>query len=829
MARTTIDYGIDLGTTNSSIAVFDGTGVRVIRNNANNDCTPSAVWVDRNGRLFVGATAYKRLEVDPGNAFAEFKLQMGTETDYKFLQSGRTMRPEELSAEVLKSLKADAQRVNSEDLQAAVITVPAAFELPQNKATNKAAQLAGLSHTPLLQEPVAAAMAYGFQSKSDKVFWLVYDFGGGTFDAAVISVRDGLIQVVNHGGDNHLGGKLIDWEIVNQLLVPALLKERKLTDFRRGNPKWIHAFAKLKHLAEEAKIQVSKDETAPIFIDPLCKDDRGEDVTFEYDLRKEDVERLMEPFILRSINTCRKVLLDRRLGPANIEKVLLVGGPTQAPYLRRRLADSNEGLGIALDYSIDPMTVVARGAAVYSTTQRVAAPVAKAGELAIELDYKPVGADREPVVGGRVAAPAGGGIAGYTIEFVNSVVQPGWRSGRIGLGPDGGFMATLWAEPGPENVFNIELRDASGSLQKSSPDRLTYRVGMDTTDPPLTHTVGVALVSNEMVTFIEKGTPLPARKRVVLRTAAEAKRGDDGDLIRVPVVEGENLVRANRNTLIGTLKIEASKIRRDIPAGSEIEILIEIDQSRLVRTKAYIPWIDEEFEVEFDLLKKNPTLDQLRAQAEDEKKRLENARKKAASVNDPSAQEALRRIDGERMVHDVEAALGATLGDPDAADRCNKLILTLRQAIDEVEDALEWPALVRKAEDEIRDTAEVVRKHGKSEDREMAAALEREAREAIKSHEPDVLRQKTGEITGLYLRIMRDQPGWWVGLLEYLEGQRNVMRDRNQAESLFNMGRKAINSNDVDGLRSAVKQLLALLPAAQQEELNKGFNSTVNK
>ena len=280
MARTTIDYGIDLGTTNSSVAVFDGTVAQVIRNNNNSECTPSAVWIDKNGRLFVGATAYDRLEQDPQNSFHEFKLQMGTDTTCKFLQSGKSMRPEELSAEILKSLKADVYRVKSEDMRAAVITVPAAFELPQTQATNKAAQLAGLSQIVLLQEPVAAAMAYGFQSKSDKVFWLVYDFGGGTFDAAVVSIRDGVIQVVNHGGDNHLGGKLIDWEIVDQLLVPALLKERKLSDFRRGNPKWLKAFAKLKGKAEEAKIQISNNESAPVTIDFLCNDDKGEPISF---------------------------------------------------------------------------------------------------------------------------------------------------------------------------------------------------------------------------------------------------------------------------------------------------------------------------------------------------------------------------------------------------------------------------------------------------------------------------------------------------------------------------------------------------------------------
>ena len=827
MTRTTINYGIDLGTTNSSVAVFDGAEVQVIRNNANNDCTPSAVWVDKNGRLFVGATAYKRLEVDPGNAFAEFKLQMGTDTSFKFQQSGRSMRPDDLSAEVLKSLKADVQRVKDEDLQAAVITVPAAFELPQNKATQKAAELAGLSHVVLLQEPVAAAMAYGFQAKSDKVFWLVYDFGGGTFDAAIVSVRDGLIQVVNHGGDNHLGGKLIDWEIVNQLLVPALLKERKLTDFRRGNPQWIQAFAKLKHHAEEAKILVSKDESAYITIDPLCKDDQGADVVFEYELQKADVERIMEPFVLRSINICRKVLVEKRLGPANIEKILLVGGPTQAPYLRRRLSDSNEGLGIPLDFSIDPMTVVARGAAMYATTQRVVAAPAKIGEFAVELDYKPVGSDPEPMVGGRVAVPAGGSIDGYTIEFVNSVVKPTWRSGRIGLSPDGSFVTTLWAEAGRENVFTIELRDASGSMQKSSPDRLGYRIGMDTMNPPLTHTVGVALANNEMRVFFEKGTPLPARKRDVLRTATEVKAGGDAVLIQVPVVEGENLQRADRNMLIGILKIHSAKIRRDIPAGSDIEISIEIDQSRLVRTKAYIPWIDEEFEVEFDNVKQNLPLATLKEETEKEKKRLEEARKKAKNVSDAKALETLQRIDSERMVHDVDAALGAAQDDPDAADKCQKRILDLRQAIDDVEDALAWPDLVREAEEETKDLNDVVRQYGKSSDREMAKVMELEIREAIKVHEADVLRRKVSEASTLRLKILRDQPGFWVGFLEHLEANRGTMRDKNQADMLINMGRKAIGSNDVESLKSAVMQLLPLLPAAKQQEVQRGFGSTV--
>ena len=450
--RTTIDYGIDLGTTNSAVAVLEGTEVTVIRHGDGSEYMPSAVYIDRKDGLHVGQAAYERLEDDEENAFGEFKTQMGKPTVYTFARSGRQMRPDELSAEVLKRLKSEAAMRGRDDASAAVVTVPAAFELDQCDATKRAAQAAGFSQSPLLQEPVAAAMAFGFETKKDKVFWLVYDFGGGTFDAAIISIRDGVIQVVNHGGDNHLGGKLIDWEIVNQLLIPAALQEHELTDFRRGNPKWRSAFAKLKINAEKAKIRCSNTGAAEIRIDFLCMDDRGEPVEFWYELTQAQVSEIMEPLVLRSLNICKGALSERRLGPGDIEKVLLVGGPTQTPYLRTRLSDAKEGLGIQLDYSIDPMTVVARGAAVFSGTQRLetgSRPVAAPGQFSVDLDYKPVGSDPEPMVGGQVSSPDDRGLEGFTIEFVNNVIRPPWRSSKIGLSPEGKFTATLFAEKRP--------------------------------------------------------------------------------------------------------------------------------------------------------------------------------------------------------------------------------------------------------------------------------------------------------------------------------------------------------------------------------------------
>lgn len=820
MKSTTIDFGIDLGTTNSTIAKLNGTDVHVFKDNEGFEFIPSAVYIDSKDSIQVGRRAKERLESDPENTYSEFKLQMGTDTEYVFSRNGRRMRSEQLSAEVLKELKVEVKKQTDEDVTAAVITVPAAFELPQCKATQIAAELAGFTTSPLLQEPVAAAMAYGFQSESDKVFWLVYDFGGGTFDAAIIQVRDGMIEVVNHGGDNHLGGKLIDWEIVNEIFVPAITKEYKLTKFRRDNPKWRGAFAKLKAAAEKAKIRLSREDTVEDFIEFLCKDDNGAPIEFSYELLKSDLERIAKPFILRSINICRKVLTDKRLGVGNIEKVLLVGGTTLIPILRDMLADRNEGLGIPLESSHYPITVVAEGAAIFAGTQRVKIEKVKASkdEFVLELDYKPVGPDVEPLVGGKLIGNEIANYTGFTIEFINKDSRPEWRSGKIELNPEGGFITNLWAEKGRKNEYQIDLLDSKGAMQKTTPESIGYTVGMSITDPPLIHSVGVAMANNETDIFFEKGIPLPARRRRVHRTAFEVRTGQEGDLIRIPVVEGENQRRADRNRLIGFLEIPASKVKRTVPAGSEIEITIEIDRSRLIRTKSYIPILDEEFEEVINLEKQKADPDELDSDFENEKKRLEDIKQKVGGTGDEKAKEVLDQIENEQMLHEIENSLITAEEDRDSADKCQNRLLDLKSALDNAEDALEWPTLLNEAEEVIKNTNTIINEYGKPTDKQNLSVLEREIRQSMQLREPDLLRRKIDQLDGLRIRVLREQPGFWVGWFEYLEEMKADMRDRSEADQLFSKGRRAINNNDLDGLKATVSQLITLLPANQQQD-----------
>ena len=219
MAQLKVNYGIDLGTTNSAIARME-VGVPTVKKiEVTDDTMASCVFFNKKKSVVVGASAYrsmqsdkrratKKMTAEASNTYVEFKRTMGTDKRYvSSNMDSRSYSSEELSAEVLKALKSF---ITDEDFKSVVITVPAKFSALQKTATIEAAKLAGFNHVELLQEPIAAAMAYGLTAAQKDGYWLVFDFGGGTFDAALIKVEDGIIQVFDTEGDNYLGGKNLD-------------------------------------------------------------------------------------------------------------------------------------------------------------------------------------------------------------------------------------------------------------------------------------------------------------------------------------------------------------------------------------------------------------------------------------------------------------------------------------------------------------------------------------------------------------------------------------------------------------------------------------------
>ena len=828
MNRSTIDYGIDLGTTNSAIALARGTPTEIIKNNFDADTTPSTIYINRNGNLWVGQSARSKLadERASHDVHLEFKRRMGTAHEHLFRSSGRKLRPEELSAEILKSLRADVAQKKGEDITAAVLTVPAAFGLHQCDATQRAAALAGFTTAPLLQEPIAAALAYGFQKHDTRAYWLVFDFGGGTFDAALVRSEHGAMSVVSHDGDNFLGGADIDWAIVENLLVPRIQREFKVPDFARGREAHRHDLLRLKAAAEIAKIDLSRQTSSYLELDLFSLG--GEARVFEMELTRSDLAAIAEPSVLQAVAIARRVLASQGLEPSAVEKLVFVGGPTLAPYFRDLVAAE---LGIPYDLGVDPLTVVARGAAIFASGQRIdttaaARSPAPAGTFDLELVYKPVGADPEPIVGGKVLPPSGAALDGAAIEFVNTATK--WRSGRLPLTEDGTFQLSLRAESGRQNTFLIELTDAAGTLHQTRPAELTYTIGLVVEEQTLIHNLGVALADNKVALHFPKGTGLPAKSTKTYRTTASLQRDTAGSLLRIPVIEGDHTL-ADRNLLIGTLDITAGQVHRDMPLGTEVEVTLHMDASRLLSVVAYVPLLDEEFPARLDLggSHRHPDLEVLRAEFAREGKRLAELRKSLGPDAEFDHMRPLIQFEKLAARVRLRTILESAEPDFDSLLQAEHTLLDLKNQLDTLAGRLSWPLAVQTAEQRLVECAELILRHGTPEEQSRASGLQSAVRVAIDRKQRDALTESLGALTALHDTIRHRQPEFWVQHFEALAACLDLMTDQPRAEQLIADGRAAIADNRHAELTEIAYQLQDLIPPEAFADARHGYGSSL--
>ena len=815
MERTTFDFGIDLGTTNSAIAVLDGVTPQIIKNNDDKDITPSAVYIKKSGQIYTGDRAKSALERDisANDTFVEFKRRMGSDFEYVFPASGQRKRPEELSAEILKSLRGDVAQRTGEDVRAAVITIPAMFEQAQCAATKKAGTLAGFEQTALLQEPVAASLAYGFQKEvSDKAFWLVFDFGGGTFDAAVMKAEEGDIAIVNHGGDNFLGGADIDWAIMERLVLPKLREAGNFSGLKRGAPEWKATLARIKRSVEVAKIELSRRETAEL--EGLAITDADDEpIDFELAITRGQVSDLAEPLIVRAADICRKVLAEKNLALSALERAILVGGPTLAPYFREIL---EANLKVPLDFSVDPMTVVARGSAVFAGTQRFRASgsgqrtAAAQGVYAIAANYNPVGPDEDPRVSGEVSAPDGSSVEGFSLEFFNR--QTMWSSGRIPLRDSGKFTLRLLSEAGMKNDFDIRLFAPDGSRQTVSPAMISYTIGMTVKSQTVTNDLAIEIAGNKKSVLVAKGEAYPFKKtNRDFKTNLVLHKGSSDELV-IPITEGSDS-KSDCNKLVGKIIVPARGLRMDLPIGSDVEVTLAAKEPGSLDVTVYIPLLDMEVESRLDIRANAPEKAFLESEIAKERRRVAILTDKGVSLGSASSlvEEAGRRVD--------EAS------DPDSRQQAHTAIREARHALDEAEDAADWPAKTEDAEDRIDWMNETVQKWGTAAQKGEAADIEDEIRRALERRNAETLKRAVDKADDLRFQIAMARPEWWKGLLAYQYQERAKMTDTRKADLLFAQGAKAVEAGSIPEMRRVALQLWDLLPADVAEEMQRGYGS----
>ena len=343
--------GIDLGTTNSCVAIMEGGSATIIPNSEGARTTPSVVNIKDNGEVVVGEIAKRQAVTNPTSTVSSIKTHMGS--DYKVEIFGKKYTPQEISAKILQKLKKDAEAYLGEEVKEAVITVPAYFTDSQRQATKDAGTIAGLDVKRIINEPTAAALAYGLEKKKEEKV-LVFDLGGGTFDVSVLEISDGVIEVISTAGNNHLGGDDFDNEIINWLVAEF----KKETGIDLANDKM--AYQRLKDAAEKAKKELSTLMETSISLPFITMDATGPK-HLEMKLTRAKFNDLTRHLVEATQGPTKTALQDANLNANQIDEILLVGGSTRIPAVQEWVENF---FGKKPNKGINPDEVVAAGAAI---------------------------------------------------------------------------------------------------------------------------------------------------------------------------------------------------------------------------------------------------------------------------------------------------------------------------------------------------------------------------------------------------------------------------------------------------------------------------------
>ena len=343
--------GIDLGTTNSCVAVMEGGKPTVVANTEGARTTPSIVAFTKTGERLVGEPAKRQAVTNAEKTISSIKRHMGT--DYKVNIDGKNYSPQEISAMILQKLKADAENYLGEKVTEAVITVPAYFNDAQRQATKDAGKITGLDVKRIINEPTAAALAYGLDNEKEQKI-MVYDLGGGTFDVSIIEIGDGVIEVLATAGDNHLGGDDFDQKVTDWMI--SEFKKQNGVDL--GNDKM--ALQRLKEAAEKAKKELSASTTTNINL-PFISMNADGPLHFDMNLTRAKFDELTHDLVERTANPVQAALRDAGISPSELGKVLLVGGSTRIPAVQDKVKQLT---GHEPSKTLNPDECVAIGASI---------------------------------------------------------------------------------------------------------------------------------------------------------------------------------------------------------------------------------------------------------------------------------------------------------------------------------------------------------------------------------------------------------------------------------------------------------------------------------
>jgi len=832
MAKLKMKYGIDLGTTNSAICKMENGEPTIKKTDTLKDTLPSCISFTKKKLSRVGDSAYNDLRQDRSratkvwssgnsNVFIEFKRTMGLDTKYASSNMERSYSSEELSAEVLKTLKSF---IGDDTVDACVITIPAKFKAPEIAATMRAAKLVGIEHCSLLQEPIAASMAYGLTTDNKNGYWLVFDFGGGTFDAALLQVEDGIMQVKDTEGDNYLGGKNLDYAIVDEIIIPYLKENYAIDGIMANATKREILRDAVKYYAEQAKNQLSFKPSVDIMsqLDEFGEDGEGEPLELDMVITAEQMQQVLTPIFQKAVDIVKGLLKRNNLKGGDLSSLILVGGPTYSPVLRQML---KEQITANVDTSIDPMTAVARGAALYATTQEYDADIKASAEeqqVALELGYESTSVQPSEYVIVKLLSNESKGISSKSLMFEVTSGDGSWSSGKLALTATGDAVECVLKE-GRANAFTIAVYDEIGNKLPCFPNELTIIQGSQVGSATLPYNIGIeahdAVMDRDVfvpLKGLEKNQSLPAVGiRNGLKVPRQLNPGNETDRLIIPIYQGEMFTEGSsaiHNDHVTDIVITGDDVPAVVSAGSEIDITLKVDNSQGYHLDVFFVQLGET--VEKDIVVDSRSVmsykEWLQRFAEVQSK-LRILKRTANSGELADAEEKIADLDRRKE------------NEHSKDDDMQHLLDDLRRvslALEKVEKNHEWETVETELRDEFDRLERANNETWSLHDDAAVAEMRRVVDQTIRMRDVRAAHEVLQDLSRLITQIAL--PAVLVGFLQQHQQQFGHYQWRNAAvaKQLLNQGMEMINGNpDWEEVRQVCVRIIDLLPIEEQEKV----------
>jgi molecular chaperone DnaK len=819
---STVNFGIDLGTSNSLIAKFDKGNVEVYKNpNGFKETLPSVVGF-RNDRILVGDPARTFLDRDPKSVVSRFKRKMGTSETFKIKSLSASKSPVELSAYVLKELKSFVH--TGEDVDSAVITIPASFDTIQSNATKEAGIQAGFKNVVLLQEPIAASLAYANKEKNVDLKngqWLVYDLGGGTLDVALVKIVEGELTVMDHEGDNYLGGTDFDALIVEKIVVPELERRGSFADLlgemKRESGKYNKLWHSLLIRAEGAKVELTTKTSAEIDLGmvPDLEDDDGKSIDAIINITRSEFESVIKYIVENTIDWIKQILTRNSLQARDLQFVLMVGGSTYIPYIRKRV---EEVMGIPVNTGIDPTNAIAVGAAYFAGTKEISdhAPHKKArteSNLKIRASYQKTSQESEETFTAKIE----GDINRLQYRITNG--DGSYDSGLKKLAAR--IVEDLPLREGVSNLFTLKILDDQGNLIPIDFDTIQIAQGRYSVAGQMLPE-DLCLVKDDQAAndtrlelLFTKNSVLPSKTKKTVEVSKTIVKGST-DSIMVMVVEGPSDRHSSTNKPIGELIIAGSQLTKDLIRGTDIDLRFEINESREVTVSAYLNGTSQEFSQIFT-----------------PKFRTVSPKVLATEILmlETKIQEEIGEADeaGQREIGDfLRKALGGVqdlilsasdLSDDDVTDKRYQLEdqkRKLAQKVFELTSGKRLNQALADYQETKQRTAKLVRESGNDRERHLLTEILTREQIFINSTSPEKIQSVTDELEQLRYQILWRTPGFLKGMFAHLVDKRASMNDQIQATQLIENGTRAAEREDLEALRQINGRLWDLMPSTEQ-------------